>query len=403
MKIHLDKTNIVKPMVMYWIVLVVYKAFFPLDAKSTVDLVIKSLLLLYLIFSFIFYPSGKVGIKAIFFPFVLCLLIPFLHESYTAKNVIIYAFVIIFTFLTMGNTKQYIITKDQLIWFYNTVIIVMVIASIYSAVFDTSKFLSVSGYTSAYGNELKSFFDSSHIYGLYLSGAIIACLICLDQVKEISKRKYYYISLILLIPNLILTFSRTAIFSTAVFGIVYILLGKNKILKRSVIILSIAASIVVLTNDAVQKFLFSIVFKAGNMAGRDTLLNASMNIYNQLLIIDKIFGIGFTEVREELVSLTGWESAHNAYVEILLAFGILGIIWIFGLFFFLLFKYIRLFAIDKKWSVDFLCLLIWCFAMMLTNTFIIFTSSVDSYFLTIFAIVVPQFYANTLLYESSIQ
>ena len=144
----------------------------------------------------------------------------------------------------------------------DAIILVALYASFYSLLFRTNHFISAFTISSAYGNELSSFFSSNHEYAMYMAAAIICCVIGLEMYcRKRRKRPFYILALLLLIPNLVLAFSRTVLLGTAFFFLVYVVGAKNSRFKKWIILGSATFLFIYLFNPRIKSFFDSIVFK----------------------------------------------------------------------------------------------------------------------------------------------
>ena len=388
-----NTNSIVKVLFLYWFALVIWQNIGSNDNKSGIDMIIKIGILFVLFIYYIFHSNGKLSNAHYIFPFLCCLAITFLTEIQFSPSIIVYyGFVGLIIFLVFGIGNRFKISFDNYKWFLNAVICVTVYCAIYAILFYTDQFTTAFSISTAYGHELTSFFSSSHEYGMYMSAGIISCLFILEDIKK-GKLKYI-IALCILIPNLILTYSRTSIFSLAIFMFFYILLGTNRGMKKTLVFLVVIGMSIFLLSDKLQSFFFNIVNKDGNLAGRDTLTEVSLSYFKNSSLFKQIFGNGITASRNYMERMTTHPSVHNAYLQVLLYFGYSGIVWFIGYLIAMIKGKFNLYKKNKIWGNRFLCLGIWCMSMMIANTHLIFTSPIDCYFLTIFAIVIPKYVTN---------
>ena len=283
----------------YWIVLVIWQIISGTEVKSTPDLIIKIGLIIYLIISY-FVINKSIKIKRLLICSIFaCSLFPaFINEKFELSIFIFYMFIVLLVMLHYCIGEHFCICEKQYLIILRIIIFVCLISSFYAIIFCTQQFIDAFKIDNAYGNQLSSFFDSSHTYGMYLSAGIISCLFCLKNNISIGRKCYYIICLFLFLPNLILTFSRTSIFSVVIFLFFFILFGKNKKIKFILFISVIVVTVSVLSIPTLSNFMNNIIFKKGNVAGRDILLERSFELFNSLSFKEKIFGVGKNYLKE---------------------------------------------------------------------------------------------------------
>lgn len=381
----------------YWMILVIWQNAFFFGTRSVMDIIFKMFMLAYLVFSFIKI-RRKFSNQLLIGLFVLTQIFTFFMEKELSMGVLIsYIYSCVIIVLVYGIGNRIVLKEKEVIIFLNSIIGLSLFAAIYAIIFCTKHFISVFQITNAYGNELMSFFESSHEYGLYISAAIVCCIICIDITKKegVRKRIFYFVALMILIPNLILTFSRTAILGLVCYGAIYIFFAGKSVLRKWIYAGILFAIVMYLFVPDINMFVNNIVFKKNNLAGRGTLVNVAIDLFKQGSLIEKLFGYGIYYSREYVKLMTSHESVHNAYLQVLLQFGVVGLFWFVGALVKLIADAIKVMKYDRYWGATFLGIVVWASAMMMTNTFLIFTSSIDCYFLTIFAIIMPKYAMNS--------
>ena len=394
------KNNVHIVFLMYWCVLVIWQNISSATNRSGLDLAIKVVLLGMLTIYFFQHSQMVMGRATVcFLLFVVCLAVPlFMRETFNLNILVSYLFPVLFVFLTVVLGGNFEINKKQLTTFLNVVIAVVVYMAVYAILFCTEQFTSAFALTSAYGNELTSFLVSSHEYGLYLVGGISGCIICLNfkQAESFRSKLPYIAALLLLIPNLILTFSRTSIFGMVCILLVYVVLNKKNKIKRYLIILGVIAVIVIACAPALRSFFYSVVFKENKSASRDILYAMAVDYYQDGSVTQKLWGHGIEASRNFFEQETTHGSVHNAYLQILVYFGICGLFFMVAFLLIQMYANFQLLKKNRFWGAMFAAILLMCIAVMMTNTAFIFNSSIDSYFLTIFAVVVPKYVRNSI-------
>ena len=384
-------------LVFYWAVLVAWQNISGAEARSSMDLVIKVGLLLY--FSWFYlrrarYVSGKI-LWVLLLAF--CLLITAFSETeFPLSNVIAYGYPVIFLTMVYGLGDHYEITRKQLLSFCNWVIAIVLYAAVYAIIFCREQFVGIFSLRSAYGNELTSFFVSNFEYGMYLAAAIISCFICLKYGSPASSARFFYVvSLCVFVPQIILTYSRTSLFALIICLIVIALGGKGKI-KYWVLGIMIIAAIVVLFIPVLRQYVYRIVLKGNIASSRDRLALGAIEYYQNGSFLQKIFGFGIQKSRSFFELEYRHGSVHNAYLLVLLYFGIMVLITMIAFLLIQILVNIKLRKVNLFLGTIFLGQTLMVCLMMLTTTALLFTSSIDSYFMTVFYIIVPKYVRNSI-------
>ena len=374
----------------YWVVLVLWQNISGLDAKSTGDLIVKAGLFSYLFISYVLRSNFKLRNPVPLLLFLLTQMVSLYGESGITVSIIVsYSFTIIAVFCVYGLGYSFEISRKDYIWFLNSIIIVSLYCALYAFVFCSAQFANAFTITNAYGNELSSFFTSSHEYGLYMSAGIIACTICIEKEQKVKYKWFYIIGLLVFVPNLLLTFSRTTILGTAVFFFSFILFTKTNSLKKYMFLAFLTIIIVIALRPDIQNYLVNVVLKGNMMGSRELLYQLAIEMMNNANIFQKLFGYGIYYSRSVFERITTHGSVHNAYLQVVLYFGWIGLIWFV---FAIVHQFVAVFKIRNKnmyWSSVNLSLLFWAISMMFTNTFILFNSAVDSFFMTIYSVIIP--------------
>lgn len=385
---------------LYWMILVIWQNVNEAgNTLSTFDTALKVGLILYLVVYFLSH-ANKISSKILaVLGFAIMLLITFfLEQSIDLRTIINYAFPVLFAMVVYVFGDDFKINKAHLIAFFNCVIILVSYTAIYAVIFCTDQFINAFSITNAYGNELTSFFLSSHEYGMYLSFAIIGCLLCLrfKSREAIGAKILYILALILLVPNLILTYSRTSIYATVIALVLLVLFDGNKKFKRCFFGIAILAILLILIIPTLRDFVFEIVMKGNNDAGRNELYQSALDYYRDGTAFEKIFGRGFDRTSTFFKTFTEHNSAHNAYIQVLISCGGLGLLVMIIFLICQFYLNVKLIRQNRFMGAIFIAMLLSASAMMFTNTAIIFRSPIDSYFLTVLAIVVPKFVRNAI-------
>ena len=153
-----------------------------------------------------------------------------------------------------------------------------------------------------------------------------------------------------------------------------------------------------LISSEIRELFLLIIFKnQSGIGAREKLFEVGMQIFREGDLGQKIFGNGIETVAKIVREKTALGSLHNAYLQILACYGLVGLISFFAFIATQIYAAMQLYRTSKFYSVLFLALIGSALAMMFTNTTVLFTSPIDSYFLTVFVILVPKYVRNSIL------
>lgn len=385
----------------YWFALLVWQNVRSAGNRGGVDTLIKAGLIMILIFYFCF-NTQRLRIYPLLTSLFLALCaagILFLSSGVSFSLILYYLYPVFLYFIvyTVGWNVQ--INKKQLISLMNWVVVTVGYIVVYAIVFCRDQFTSAFTISNAYGNELSSFLISSHEYGMYLSYGIMAIFICLEFDEKISgfRKSLYIIGIIAFAVNLVLTFSRTAIVSFVAMFAIYVFFCAKRTTKSILILIIISLLLAVFLVPQLNNFIVAIVFKGGNDAGRGELSELGFTIFKEASTFQKLFGNA--NVIEKIETLSDHSSLHNGYIQMLVSNGIKGIVFLLVVMYTTFRENYSMNNCSRKEKN--LCrifngFLIAAAFFMLTNTATLFYSSIDSYFLTFFAVIIPKYVKNAI-------
>ena len=395
------KNNIYLVLYAYWAVLLLWQNVRSAGNRGTMDILIKIALLLILIVAYLYHASSiRVVPFFFFFTYVLANLILFyVQGGLTFSNLLYYFYPCLMFLLVYSVGGSHEIDKKQLIHFLNLVILLVAYAALYAVFFQSNKFFRALSLSSAYGNELTSFFFSNYEYGVYLAYATISAIICLEIDKSISpfRRLLYLGAICLFVLNLILTFSRTAIISFVIL-LVLCLVRKNKGgSAKFVFLLTFFAVVFLITSPTLRDFFKNIVFKDNAQSARPELIELGIRLFGQSNLFDKIFGnISVGQLIEEL---SEHSNLHNGYLMMLLTNGLKGVAFLAVI----VIAAVRTVISTKAKTEEerllkrvFIGFVIGAGICMMTATSTLFYSSIDSFFLSLYAVIVPKYVCNSI-------
>ena len=322
-------------------------------------------------------------------------------EGFSFDDAMFYFFPLLMFLLTLGMGGTCTITKKQLTQLCYMLTFAVMYIVVYALIFQPEKYVEAITVTNAYGNELTSFLTSNHEFGYYLSFGVMAAILCLELDGRLNAgRKAYLITAIVLFSvSLILTFSRTAIVAFAVMLFFYVVFSRRKTMRKVLIFTMLGAMAVVFLIPPLREYFLLIVFKNNNDAGREVLIDAGMTMFWRGTLLNKLFGYDRQTAVQYLADTFRHGSFHNSYVQTLVCNGLVGLSFLIGCLIYEACNIYRTVKAAQQWK--WLIQLFYGFlgAMLVTMMFQtndLFASSIDSYFLTFFAFVLPIYVNNAV-------
>ena len=383
----------------YWVVLVAWQNINPEAIGTMTDTLVKFVLLGIMVLYFATHRCENLRGIVFFGIFILNMLISFIPEdSFAVRSLLNYFFPVLFVFLTIILGGKHEINKSQLKVFLNGVVAVSLYTALYTVIFMQSDIIKALNAGNAYGNELSSFFVSNHEYALYMMAGIVSAIILIEinKSKNVLLNLWYAICIALFMFNLILTFSRTYLFATiAIIGI-YAFINRKSKLSKLLIFAAIAIGVLIITVPSLSKYVYEIILKSNTDAGRNELTELAWKTFDDGSIFEKLWGHGISSMQDFFESKTTHASIHNAYLQILLYFGGIGLFVLLAFVASHIFSAIKIIKKEKFLGAIYTALVVGALLAMVAQTVVVFTSSIDSFFLTVFAIIVPKYVINSI-------
>lgn len=310
----------------------------------------------------------------------------FVEKLYMVLPVVYFVhFLSVYCFLSNKKSNEFDATK-----FFNYFLIFVMLACIYNIIKNFSLLFSLSNISNKYIN-ISSFFTQRNAFGQLLFLGTIANVFLLIKTKN----KKYIITLLIILLNLLFSFSRTAIFSTIIFlFIVYYKKYMNLKYKKNIIILFfviIAAFLLLLIfkNDSLKNFLeYYVLRKEDGLTGRSTIWEACIKKLSGFRIFYG-YGLGSSN---KIMSYYNLSNSHNTIIEILLSGGLA------LLSFYVIIYGIVLNAIKKIKNSDVRIVLIAFYISFIVYSLfekiMIFGTGYASVIFTLFFIAIPLLYKN---------
>ena len=397
-----QKSNrIYKVVLFYWIILVIWQNLRHTVTRSGIDLAIKVGLILWLLIEFLWVEhtfSKKPFIYFSTFLTFFLLVYVFIERSFKFSTILIYIYPLLLVFLTCVLGNSFTINIHELLYLCNGTVITVAYITIFGLIFHSDQFIKALTASTAYGNELRSFFVNSHEYGLYLAGGVVCCLIAL-KIKSRAKIRdkfYYWLALLLFFPSLLLTYSRTTLLGILCVFVVLVIFSKKNGIKRALIIGGIIIALLIIFIEPVRTFVFNNILKENKLGVREDIYQMSFEYFKEGSVTEILFGRGIEASRAFSVEETTHTSVHNAYLQILLYYGIIGLLFLAVFYIVQIIETIKLLKINRFCGAMMLAVEIMGIVVMFTNTAYVFFSSTDSYFLTLVSIIVPKYVRNAI-------
>lgn len=393
-------TNIDIVLLLYWIALVFWQNINPGATGSSADTLLKTVLILVL---FVYYIShaGKFSafsVGCVFFLAANAALSFFLESFFSLRSMLTYFFPVSFAFLSCCVGGKFEITRLKLLRFMRVIIVVVLYMAIYAVLTTPEKFFNALSTQNAYGNELHSFLYSSHEYGMYLMAGIVSCILCYDLDVHRTKKKnvFLLICAAFFLINLILTYSRTSMLATALIIFSYMFLNRKRRVAKLFLSVAVVGLLSIMVFPVFRNYFFEIMLKGNNDAGRGNLAILAVDTFKEGYWYEKLWGQGAMTMRDFFQEETTHASVHNAYLQVLLHFGIIPLCIMISFIVAQLVASIKLTKRNRVFGVLWLGLTLACCSTMLTNTTVLFSSPIDSYFLTIFTVTIPRYVKNAI-------
>ncbi len=376
----------------YWVVIIFWQTVRPVANRSFADVLVKigcfAALCIYGYNRQNLANTKKIAaLAAVFF---LSQAVTYAFDSITAASLITGVFMVMQIVVFLFFLRNATVSAEELGEFGKWTIVSAMIMCVYNVLFNTNRFLRLfTASLGAYGSECKSFLYSNHEFAVYIVTAMI-CMVW-SLINKPQKKFWPSVMLAFMMLNLLSTYSRTAILGgIAAIGILFFYYNKRYFWGFCGIAMVFAVALNL--SDKLSDFVFDKIFKGsfdgtGGLVddGRASMYEEEVRFFLSGDFWERLFGRGY---------VGGAAGGHNAYLYILniggivmFSFFVLVILWGFCNSF-------RCIRLDR--SVGSLCLGFQVFAClyMAAQTPILFFSTMDSYFITMIAVLLPLYCLN---------
>ncbi len=387
------RLNLTSMMYNYWIVIILWQTFRPVANRSLVDVAVKmccfAALCIYGYNRQNWQNTRSITLCTVVF--LMTQVITYATDSINSAVIItgVFMFAQILVFLIFLRNAT--IGTDELSELGNWMITWAMIMCTYNVLFNTSRLLKLFSVSAgAYGSECKSFLYSNHEFSIYISAAIV--FIVWKLMNKSYKKLPAFAMLAFLIVNLLSTYSRTSMLGCAAAVVILVFYYSKKYFAVLCSMIAAFAALVA-ANPWLNNFVFNKLFKGSFESSGGVIDEGRANMYIHEIeyfksgnLFQKLFGHGYVSG-----TLSG---GHNAYLYILniggiamFAFFVLIIVW----------SIVNSFkCIRYNRSVGSLCLGLQIYSLlyMAAQTPILFFSTMDSYFITMIAVLIPMYCLN---------
>lgn len=265
--------------------------------------------------------------------------------------------------------------------FYN---FFLLYACIVNIILNYQNILDLNIMSSSYEYNFSSFFTNRNTFALFLLIGVMLTLYSMS-VRSITFDKIIFLIIIL---NLLLTFSRTALLGSLVFISLFYILNIRKHIFRKIILL-IFFLVIIFTISSITGFnsffLNNIIRLEVGTTGRTAIWKEVLEVINSNNIF---FGVG--------QSIAKYYTIHNTLLTILAYGGILLVIFYIFLFIGIIRIDVKIYKRDKQLGALFISSLITFFVISNTETIIPFLSNALNTIYTILIVLMPRYCINML-------
>lgn len=293
-----------------------------------------------------------------------------------------------FVFLILFNT--YNINEEQLMLFMKLFVIFILYACIFNIFVNYDIITSLSTSIRSYELNLSSFFDNRNTFGFYLFLAA-ACNFYL--ILKNRRNLFFYFTMLIIVGSLLLTLSRSSMVALLVFLLAFLILENRIKLYFKYFVACVGIIVAIATIPSLNEFITNnVIREEAGLSGRDAVYSQAAGLLNTGK--DILFGIGYNSSQAQLEQQTGYTSAHNTYLAILMRGGVLLLSFFIVAMIFAANKMAKVRQHNQQLGNFFIALLISYLVYSFTESQVIFFSSVTSFTITTFIIFIPLYLSN---------
>lgn len=286
------------------------------------------------------------------------------YETYDLINIACIFLNIFWLFIIFTNLK---VEERSIKWFYIGMVLLGLVACAVNVYLYKEEIITM--FTESRQISVKSFFAHRNQFAIFLFAAIISNIMLILKANKKIVKALLFVPLIIFGFSLITTSSRTGIATTAIFIILFFITTSSiKFVHKFFIIylltVLIISGYVISINKypeiatKVESFVENVLVREGTIktfTGRDKFWEIAVGVLNESKT-NMFFGIGrFLAIN--LIEQFGVTQFHNAYVEALMAGGIMELAFFIYIHLFVLIK-VFISKIDLKYKLLYLSMLI---------------------------------------------
>lgn len=388
------KSNIIMTMFWYWIIIIVWQYVRPVANRSLLDTAVKMGMFAVVVMYAMRNGQG-IGLRGnigngILLFFVTQLFTVFFDSgSMSMGNIItvVFMFAEIMVFLVMLDCE--VITEEELTKFCKYLLVIALIMCVYNMTFYSGRFFATFSSGSTYGRECKSFLYSNHEFGIYLAVAIISS--CWLSLERKMNWLLFLICAAVMGVNLLSTYSRTAI--SGCIAALFILIFFYSLRLFTIIAAGFGGIMLYITRMPIlNSIIFGKIMKGSFVngqvldTGRSTMYAEEFQAFRDGSFLQILFGHGYAG-REEF-------AGHDAYLSILLIGGIIMFMFFIAVILMGTNYALKTIRVNKSIGSLMVGYIVFTVLYMVAQTPILFFSSMDSFFITMLAIIIPKYIYN---------
>lgn len=276
------------------------------------------------------------------------------------------------------------VKQCDFLYFFEKFFYFVFIACIYNLIINNKIIFNAFNIQNKYIH-ISSFFPHRNAFGQFLFLGIVSNIYMIIKKKD----KKLYFALMFLFFNLIFSFSRTSIFTTIIFCMLFIMFNiKNKKQLIKIVCCGIIGVVIittiVMTNEKILDFLNQNVFRVSDgLTGRDKIWEVALELLDEGKIFTG-YGLGSSSA---ILNNFNLSNSHNTYLEALIVGGIV-LFLLYVICYIFVFDAIR--KIKDKQIRDlylsfYFSFIIYCFF----EKVLIFSTGYAAVFFTIFFVIIP--------------
>ena len=399
------KLDIMMISLIYFFVISIFFAIPILDFNSTITSLIRigffSLIWLYFLYHFIKQGNKKIDKKIIVYIvlfFLLQVVIFLVNEgvngiSKTSISLMLYPTLCMILYLIFCN--DYELEKNRLTTFCFAITLFVIYACLYNLFFHFDEFKNIFSLKSSYDLQFTSFFKNRNTFSVLLLIGLFSSTIGL--LNDNRKKKMWIIFLIVILFNLVFTFSRAAIFAGVIFvGLLIILnkkLRKNILGNKKIVIGFTALVLLIFLVPYTRNYIMdNIIRLSSGTTNRDLIMDYCIEYFKSH---NYLIGNGYIAPYIDFAKHFIYIGFHNSFITVLICQGIIGLIMYLILLAFSLKNSIKLKKYNDMYGSIFIAIFFSSMFYFFFESRVLFTLEFIDYAFTLFITIIPMYLLNS--------